>query len=69
MHGRAIKVALFSGHSGEVTYIVADPEWPKALTILKAGLRVHYDQFEDAGRVSEEVLSALNMRPGEFRKV
>jgi hypothetical protein len=69
MHGRAIKVALFSGQSEEVTYIVADPEWAKALKILKAGLQEHYDQFEDAGRVSEALLSALNMRPGEFRKV
>jgi hypothetical protein len=56
MHGRAIKVAFFSGHSGEVTYVVAAPDWPQALAILKTNLQEEYDQFEDAGRVSKELL-------------
>ena len=68
MHGRTIKVELFSGHSKPAFYVVAEPDGRKAIAILKAGMEENYDEFEDVGHASEALLAALNLKPGEFRK-
>jgi hypothetical protein len=68
MHGRAIRASLFSGHPAAVTYVIAEPDRAAAIRILRAGLQENYDQFEDLGHVSENMLAALNLKAGGFTK-
>ena len=68
MHGRAIRVSLFEGDPRETIYVVAEPDRSKAMMLLRAKLEENYDQFEDLGRVSDDLLAALNLAPGEYKR-
>ena len=68
MHGRAILVGLFRGHPDSALYVVAEPDALKAIRLLKMRLPDDQNEFEDVGRVSEDLLSALSLLPGQFRQ-
>jgi hypothetical protein len=62
--GRLIRVKNRRGDADAVVYVVAEPDPAKAMDIIKAaGLG---DDLEDLGRVSEAVLNALALQPGQF---
>ena len=51
-----------------VVYVVAESDPAKALDILKAAGLAHEADLEDAGRVSEALLNALALKPGQFAR-
>ncbi len=66
--GRLTRVKSFRGDPGAVVYVVAEPDPLRAMEILTtAGLASGAD-FEDLGRVSEALLKALALGPGQFRR-
>jgi hypothetical protein len=63
-YGRVVKVTT-GGQS--VLYIVAEQDNRKATAIIAAKIEPG-SQFETLGRASPELLSALALSPGQFRK-
>jgi hypothetical protein len=68
MHGRVIRVSLFEGHPRESIYVVAEPDHSKAISLLRSRLGENYDEYEDLGRVSADLLAVLNLAPGEYKR-
>jgi hypothetical protein len=52
--------------SRAVVYVVAEAEPTKAIEILRLGIVRPLDEFEDLGRVTDQLLAALNLEPGQF---
>jgi hypothetical protein len=67
--GRLIRVKSWRVHPADaVIYIVAESDPAKALDILKTAGLGHEADLEDAGRVSESLLNALALKPGQFAR-
>ena len=49
-------------------YVVAEPEVEKAIEILRTALIRPLDEYEDLGRVSDTLLNALSLQPGQFSR-
>jgi hypothetical protein len=64
--GRMIRVSSRRGDPGATTYVVAEPDAAKAIDILKAVIVGSVDEYEDLGRVTDQLLRALNLAPGQF---
>ena len=61
-----IRVSSRRGDPGATTYVVAEPDAAKAIDILKAVIVGPVDEYEDLGRVTDQLLRALNLAPGQF---
>jgi hypothetical protein len=61
-----IRVRSRRGDPGAVVYVVAEAEPTKAIEILRLGIVRPLDEFEDLGRVTDQLLAALNLEPGQF---
>jgi len=66
--GRLIRVGRWPGDTEAAIYVVAEADPTKAIDIIKVGGTDDGDDFEDLGRVSETLLSALSLQPGEFTR-
>jgi hypothetical protein len=58
-------------HRGDVeamVYVVAEAEVEKAVDILKIVLARPHDEYEDLGRVTDILLNALGLQPGQFAR-
>jgi hypothetical protein len=66
--GRLIRVRTHRGDSEVTIYVVAEAEAEKAIYILKLALVRPNDEYEDLGRVSDTVLDALSLQPGQFAR-
>jgi hypothetical protein len=64
--GRLIRVSKSGENSQSVTYIVGEADSTKALEIIRNGIGNIGDDFQDLGRVSEELLKAMSIGPGRF---
>ena len=64
--GRLIRVSKSGGNSQSVSYIVCEADSAKALEIIRNGIGNIGDDFQDLGRVSEELLKAMSIGPGQF---
>jgi hypothetical protein len=51
-----------------VIYVVAEPDAAEAIKVLKAAGLGHEADLEDVGRVTENLLNALALKPGEFAR-
>jgi hypothetical protein len=68
MFGRLIRVRAHR-HDPEATiYVVAEAEVEKAIDILKIALARPDDEYEDLGRVTDTLLNALSLQPGQFAR-
>ena len=47
---------------------VAEPEADKAIEILRIALARPNDEYEDLGRVTDALLNALRLQPGQFAR-
>ena len=65
-YGRLIKVRTYRADPEATIYVVAEPELEKAINILKTALARPDDDYEDLGRVSESLVTALSLQPGMF---
>jgi hypothetical protein len=64
--GRLIRVGSWRGDPEAAIYVVAEA---KAIDIIKVGGTADDgDDFEDLGRVSDTLLSALSLQPGQFTR-
>ena len=49
--------------------MVAETEVEKAIDILKVALARPHDEYEDLGRVTDTLLKALRLQPGQFARL
>ena len=68
MFGRCIRVGLHRGDPGAAVYVVAESDPAKALNILRTELPDNGSDFEDVGRVTQQLVDALDLKPGQFRR-
>ena len=67
MLGRLIKVTRASAAGRiELLYVVAEPSCEKALEIVKSDVP---DRIEDKGCISERLVDALSLVPGQFTQL
>jgi hypothetical protein len=64
--GRLIRVKKYRGDPKAVAYIVALTEKNSAEDLIRQKVAAAGDEVEDLGRVSEALLQALSLAPGDF---
>ena len=52
-----------------VAYLVATSDKVEALELVRAKVGVPGDQIEDMGRVSEALITAMSLPPGQFMPI
>ena len=57
--GRLIRARARRSDNETAVYVVAEAEFERAVDILKAALPRSYDDYDDLGRVTAALLSAL----------
>ena len=67
-NGRLIRIRTARSDAAAVIYVVAEPEREKAIAILKHALSRPEDEYEDLGRVTDTVLAALAIQPGQITR-
>jgi hypothetical protein len=68
MFGRLIRVRAHRRDPEATIYVVAETEVEKAIDILKVALARPHDEYEDLGRVTDTLLNALRLQPGQFAR-
>jgi hypothetical protein len=66
--GRLIRVGKSGGKSA-ASYIVNEADKTTAIDIVRKSIVSLSDDIQDLGRVSEELLKAMSVEPGEFVSV
>jgi hypothetical protein len=66
--GRLIRVRAHRRDPQATIYVVAEPDVEKAIDILKTALPRSDADFEDVGRVTDQLLKALSLQPGMFAR-
>jgi hypothetical protein len=66
--GRLIRVQAYRADPEATIYVVAEPEVEKAISILKTAITRPNDDYEDLGRVTDSLLTALSLQPGMFTR-
>jgi hypothetical protein len=66
--GRLIRVRAHRRDPQATIYVVAEADVEKAIGILKTALARPDDDFEDVGRVTDQLLNALSLQPGMFTR-
>jgi hypothetical protein len=67
--GRLIRVHKYRGDTKSVSYIVAVPDKAQALDIITRQAASLTDGVEDLGRVSEALITAMHLPPGQFMPI
>jgi hypothetical protein len=62
--GRLIRVSKYRGDPQAVAYVVAMPDKVRAIELIKQ--KAAGDEIEDLGKVSEALMTAMSLAPGEF---
>lgn len=66
--GRLVRVGSHRGDTNAVIYVVAEADATQALRIVKTKLERFDGEIEDLGRVSDDLLKALGLNPGQMVK-
>jgi len=66
--GRLIRVGKYRGDPNAVAYIVALPDPATAIDLIWKKAASPDDLIDDVGRVSDALLTALNLLPGDFTR-
>ena len=66
--GRLIRVGKYRGDPNTVAHIVALLDPATAIDLIRKKAAGPDDLIEDVGRVSDGLLTALNMLPGDFTR-
>jgi hypothetical protein len=67
--GRLIRVRNDRGDPKGVSYIVAITDKARALEIITSQAASPSDDIEDLGRVSEALIKAMHLSPGQFMPI
>lgn len=65
-YGRLVRVRCGENRASLAAYIVAEPDPAKAVDRIRSKVAGPADAVEDLGRVSEALLAALQVAPGDF---
>ncbi len=65
-YGRLVRVRCGDDRAALAAYIVAEPNAAKAVDRIRSKVAGPADAVEDLGRVSEALLQALQVAPGDF---
>ena len=68
MFGRCFKVGPHGSGPDSALYFVAEGDPIKALRILQAEMPDGGLCFDDRGPVTQQLIDALDLKPGEFRR-
>ena len=67
MRGRLVRIG---GRRGDATiYAIAESDPEKALAMIRERVAESHEFLEDLGRVSDDLIKALNLAPGTFKKI
>jgi hypothetical protein len=66
--GRLIRIGKFPGDTKGVAYIVAIADPAGAMALIRGKVANPEDDVEDLGRVSEALLVAMNLQPGQYKR-
>jgi hypothetical protein len=67
--GRLIRVGTHRGDPNAIVYVIAEADPIVATSILKAKLNLpESTETEDLGRVTDALLTALNLNHGEYSR-
>lgn len=66
--GRLIRVGKYRGDPNAVAYIVALSDPTLAIDVIRKKVGSPGDEFEDLGRVSGDLLKALNLLSGDYAR-
>jgi hypothetical protein len=64
--GRLIRVSKYRGDPRAVSYLVAVPDKARAIELVIRQAASLGDDIEDLGRVSEDLMAAMRLPPGQF---
>jgi hypothetical protein len=67
--GRLIRVSKYRGDPQAVAYVVAMPDKARAIELITQKATNPGDEIEDLGKVSEALITAMSLAPGEFMRV
>lgn len=67
--GKLIRVGKHKGDPRAIAYIVALLDPDAAIDLIRKKVAGPDDLIEDVGRVSDALLIALNLQPGDFTRV
>ena len=65
-YGRLIRVRKFPGDEKAIAYVVAVSDPAKAMELIRRKVANPDDEIEDLGRVSDALLAAMKLEPGDF---
>ncbi len=65
-YGRLIRVSKYRGDLSAIAYIVAIADPAKAIELIRQKVANPGDEIEDLGRVSDALLIAMKLQPGDF---
>lgn len=68
LFGRLIRVRTHRRDQNATIYVVAEADPKRAIDILKLALVRPADEYEDLGRVSDTLLKALSLSPGQVAR-
>jgi acylphosphatase len=66
--GRLIRVGKIRNDPHGEVYVVAEFDAARAVELIRAKLAGPGDEIEDLGRVTDVLLTALNLKEGEFAR-
>jgi hypothetical protein len=69
MSGRLVRVRGYRGDPQTISYIVAVPEAERAIELLRSAIGKDGDEITDLGRISTELLKALDLQAGDIKRV
>jgi hypothetical protein len=64
--GRLIRVSKYRGDPQGIAYIVVVPDEARAIELIRDKLKSSGDEIEDLGRVSDALIKAMSLVPGEI---
>jgi hypothetical protein len=67
--GRLIRVSNYRGDPHGKAYVVAEPDKARAANFILSKIANPGDVVEDLGRVSEALLLAMTLAPGEIMPI
>jgi hypothetical protein len=66
--GRLIRIRTHRSDADATIYVVAEAEVDKAIAILQRAISQPNSEYEDLGRVSDSLLTALSLQSGQFTR-
>jgi hypothetical protein len=66
--GRLIRIRTHRSDADATIYVVAEAEVDKAIAILQRAISQPNSEYEDLGRVSDTLLTALSLQSGQLTR-